>query len=634
MEYFDRLRKALALEKAADRQSWLQLTRESTAAERRANGSTWYPIAIRSVEPGRGDYLSIEVERTTHLELPHLFRAGMKAALFSQHDATEDRMEGSITWLSGNQLRLSLTVDELPDWTRRGKLGLDLLFDENSYEEMEKALEEAAKRIDQKESGRLLRILTGQEAPRPLPETKAPDIPALNAAQCRAVAAIRDMQDIIVLHGPPGTGKTTTLVQAIKISATEGQVLAVAPSNAAVDLLSEKLAAAGLKVVRIGNPARVAEKQLALTLDRQMAAHPQMKQVRQYRKQAAEYRNLAQRYKRNFGKAERDQRKALFDEAAKLMKEVQQTENHIATDLLDKAQVITATLVGAAHYTLGKRRFHRVFMDEAGQALEPAAWIAVLRGDQLVLAGDHHQLAPTVKSEAAAAAGLSQTLLEKMAAAYPERVFLLDTQYRMHETIMAFPSRLLYENKLQAAPQVAKTLLFPGDQPFLFIDTAGCGFEEKKEGTGTSNPEEADLLIRHLEIVLEKIHEHHAPENFPSIGIVSPYRLQVDYLQEKLAERTAWRDWGEKLQANTIDSFQGQERDLMYISLTRSNARSEIGFLSDIRRLNVAMTRARKKLVVLGDSATLGQLPFFSDLLHYAQETGGYDSAWSYLYAE
>ncbi|MFT4024095.1 MAG: AAA domain-containing protein [Flavihumibacter sp.] len=631
MDYFKNLLALIRQERKDDRLSWLEQAKYGSVTERRTNGTAWYPVAIRGIEPGRGDYLSIELERTTHQDLAHQFRSGMPAALFSNHQPDTNRLDGYISWLNGNQLRLSLTVDELPEWTRDGKLGVDLLFDENSYDEMENALQEAERRADKRAEGRLLRILTGLEAPAKQYPSPPANIQTLNTSQAAAVQAILETEDICIVHGPPGTGKTTTLVEAIRRAAAKGQILVTAPGNAAVDLLTERLQAAGLQTVRVGNPAKVGERQLSFTLDRKMMAHPQMKQIRQYRKQAAEYRNLAQKYKRQFGRAEREQRKALFNEAAKLMKEVQRTEQYIANDILDKAQVITATLVGSNHYSIEQRRYEMVVIDEAAQALEPASWIPILKGNKLVLAGDHFQLAPTVKSAEAAKNGLAITLQEKLAALYPGQLHLLQTQYRMHTSIMQFSSRHFYQGRLEAAAGIAGKLLLKNDQPLLFIDTAGCGFEEKKEGSSSYNPEEADLLFTHLEPYLERLAAVYPEADLPSTAIISPYRQQVELLREKLTERKD-NALFKNVTANTIDSFQGQERDIVYISLVRSNPEGEIGFLADTRRMNVAMTRAKRKLVVVGDSATISQWTFYQSFIHYAQDISGYESAWTFLY--
>jgi len=628
MDYFKKLLDLLNKEKEEDRSAYLKLTENTSAADRRAQGLTWYPIAIRNTEPGRGDYISVEVERTTHQDLSHQLRFGVPAALFSNHDPQKDRLEGTITYQGGNRLKITLYAEELPDWARDGKLGIDLLFDNNSYDEMFKAIKQASA-LGEKKEGRLVNILTGNTSPVFTEQVQSLNSSRLNTSQLAAVNKIIAAQDLAIVHGPPGTGKTTTLVQAICLLArqTHKQILVVAPSNTAVDLLSEKLADEGLNVLRIGNPNRVSDKLVSLTLDSKMAEHADNKLIRTLKKQASAYKDMAHKYKRSFGKSERDQRKALFNEAHKIMKDVANTEQHIIDDLVSKAQVITATLVGSNHYTIREVKFETVVVDEAGQALEPACWIPILKAQKVILAGDHLQLPPTIKSNDAARAGLSTTLLEKCVALHPEAVVLLDEQYRMNEAIMSFSSREFYSNQLKAHASVATRLLFNGDTPVTFIDTAGAGFEEQQAGTSTYNPDEAVLLFKHLNRLVSEIDP---TDKFPSIAIISPYKEQIRVLTEQLQTNPDLMPYIDYIAVNTIDSFQGQERDVVYISLVRSNANGEIGFLADIRRMNVAMTRARKKLVVIGDSATLTRLKFYADFVEYAEKLGGYQSAWEY----
>lgn len=594
---------------------------------------TWYPIAIRDTEVGKGDYLTVEVERTTHHDIIHQLRFGMTAALYSNHDPKQDRIEGTITHISANRLKISLRNDELPDWTRHGKLGIDAVFDENSYSEMENALKVANAVTGTKEKGQLIQILTGEKQPTFNFETDLPATDTLNASQRAAVQQILAANELAIVHGPPGTGKTTTLVQAIKaiVNRDNETVLVVAPSNAAVDLLSEKLSDQGLNVVRVGNPARVNERQLSLTLDSKMTAHPQNKEIRRLKKQAREYRDMAHKYKRSFGYAEREQRKALFTEARNISLEVERTEQYIINDVLSRAQVITATLVGANHYTVRSLHFDTVVIDEAAQALEPACWIPILKAKKVIMAGDHCQLPPTIRSQEAARGGLATTLMEKCVALHPTAVTLLQKQYRMNDMIMQFPSHQFYEGQLKAHSSVAGQRLFANDQPLEFIDTAGCGFEEKQEGAGISNPEEAAGMLKHLAVYVQQLLLHYTPEDFPSIAIISPYRHQVEWLKEYVTAVPELATVMTSVSVNTIDSFQGQERDVVYISLTRSNSDCAIGFLSDVRRMNVAMTRARKKLVVTGDSATLSQSAFYGDFITYAQQVNGYLSAWELM---
>jgi superfamily I DNA and/or RNA helicase len=632
MDYFKKLLNLLKTERDESLNQYIQLTEKSSVSERRANGLTWYPIAIRGSEIGRGDYLSVEIERTTHQDLPHQFRFGMPAVLFSNHDPQNDRIEGTISHQNGNRLKITLKTDELPEWSRDGKLGIDVLFDDNSFDEMQSALKQAAA-LAEKSENNLVQVLIGEKTPTFQENLPSVSIPSLNTWQNEAVNKILSANELAIVHGPPGTGKTTTLIQAIKalIQKDNQKILVVAPSNTAVDLLSEKLHEEGLNVLRVGNPAKVNEKQLALTLDYKMADHSMIREAKKLKKQAQEYKNMAHKYKRSFGKSERDQRKLLFDEAHKIMKEVGNTEQYIIDDLVAKAQVITATLVGAIHYTIRNLKFDTVIIDEAGQALEPACWIPILKAQKVILAGDHCQLSPTIKSSEAAKAGLNLTLFEKCIALHPESVTLLAEQYRMHEQIMGYSSQVFYQNKLKAHTSVANHTLKSDTTPLLFIDTAGCGFEEKIEGTSSTNPEEAALLMRHLCLFSDELALEYSPENFPTVAIISPYKQQINLLKEQLAHSPALQLYSDKISVNTIDSFQGQERDIVYISMTRSNAEGMIGFLSDIRRMNVAMTRARKKLVIIGDSATLAQFPFYADFIEYAESLNAYQSAWEFI---
>jgi ATP-dependent RNA/DNA helicase IGHMBP2 len=628
--YIQNLTDLLAIERRADFESYQKLRQSSSIADRRAAGLAWYPIAIRGSELTRGDYLNVELERTTHQDLVHQLRFGDAAVLFSNHNPAKDRLEGTITFQAHNRLKINIRTDELPDWASDGKLGVELLFDNNSYDEMQAALKEAAKRLDNPAQSHLVNILTGVTKPS-FQELVPVSLPPLNASQQAAVNKILSARELAVVHGPPGTGKTTTIVQAIKALVKQDgkQILVVAPSNTAVDLLAEKLSDEGLNVLRIGNPVRVSEKLLSLTLDSKMAEHSSMKEIKALKRQANEFRNMAHKYKRNFGPAERQQRKALFDEAHKLLREVGVTEQFIQEDLLAKAQVITATLVGANHYTVRHLNYQTVVIDEAGQALEPACWIPILKAQKVVLAGDHFQLPPTIKSDEAAKKGLNHTLLEKLVETHPESVVLLEEQYRMNEAIMGYSSRVFYNDRLKAHASVASRQLFAGDQPLLFIDTAGCGFDEKREGTSTTNPDEAAFLIKHLSLLAKAIGS--GDSAFPSVAIISPYKEQVNTLKDMLSDAPELAFYLQQINVNTIDSFQGQERDVVYISMTRSNNEGSIGFLSDIRRMNVAMTRARKKLVVIGDSGTLSHSFFYANFIDYAEGLNAYQSAWEYL---
>ncbi len=632
MNYFKKLAEVLKIEYQEDKTQYKSLTENHSIAEKRAAGLVWYPISIRGQELDRADYLTVEVEKHNSNENGDQMRGGMPALLFSNHDKENDKIEGTIKHVNGNRLKISLKEDELPDWTREGKLGIELLFDDKSYDEMFSAVKTAEKIISLEENmpqKQLVKVLVGEEPPNFTSPNSVYINQNLNDSQNNAVNKILNSSELAIVHGPPGTGKTTTIVQAIKALASQNSkpILVVAPSNTAVDLLTEKLDEIGLDVIRIGNPSRISEKLQTLTLDGKIQNHPSIKDSKKLKKQASEYKNMAHKYKRHFGKSEREQRKALFDEAHKILKEVEKSEDYIIDDLFAKAQVITATLVGSNHYKVQKIKYQAVVIDEAGQALEPACWIPILKADKLILAGDHCQLPPTIKSQEAARAGLAYTLFEKLIKIQPEAVTLLDTQYRMNEAIMQYSSEVFYENKLMAGASIKNHLVFENDIPVQFIDTAGCSFNEKLEGTSSTNSEEADLLIKYLGIYLNS----NSISKKSNIAIISPYKKQVDYLKENIINMPNYEHFKSLVTINTIDSFQGQERDIVCISMCRSNDKGEIGFLSDIRRMNVAMTRARKKLVIVGDSATLSKLAFYANFIEYSEKIGGYKSAWEFI---
>ena len=629
MQYFKKLAESLRIEYQEDKTQYKALTENHSIAEKRAAGLVWYPISIRGQELDRADYLTIEVEKHNTNENGDQMRGGMPALLFSNHDREHDKIEGTIKHVNGSRMKISIKDDELPDWAREGKLGIELLFDDKSYDEMFGAIKKAEKILENEENSpqkNLIKTLMSDAEINLRAEWPIFISEKLNESQNLAVNNILNTNELAIIHGPPGTGKTTTIVQAIKALSAQSSkpILVVAPSNTAVDLLTEKLDLAGLDVIRIGNPTKVSEKLQSLTLEGKIQNHPSIKDSKKLKKQAAEYKNMAHKYKRHFGKAERDQRKALFDEAYKILKEVEKGEQYIIDDLFSKVQVITATLVGSNHYTIEKLNYQAVVIDEAGQALEPACWIPILKAEKLILGGDHCQLPPTIKSQEAGRAGLDKTLFEKCIELHPEAVTLLDTQYRMNEAIMGYSSTVFYGDKLKAHDSVKWQKIFENDVSVEFIDTAGCSFDEKMEGTSATNPDEANYLIQYLGNYLNEYSISHRN----TVAIISPYKKQVDILKENVSQIPHYEQYITSINVNTIDSFQGQERDIVCISLVRSNTKNEIGFLSDIRRMNVAMTRAKKKLIVIGDSATLSISPFYNQFISYVEKVGAYKSAW------
>lgn len=636
MNYFDELISLLNEEQQYDKMQHEALLLQSSLNERRMQGVTWFPIQITDSELGRGDYLSVSLKKTNHLDVDHRFRFGMPVSLFSNHDPNADRIDGIISSVNKESMRISFRVDELPDWSRRGKLGVDLLFDEHSYREMANALRQAKGLAADPGRGKLIRKLIGGEALCTEEKESFFEHPDLNVCQNKAVQLVLDTTDIALLHGPPGTGKTTTLIKAIAtlLKSNNRQILVVAPSNTAVDLLTERLDAAGIVVTRIGNPVKVSEHLQELTLDSKIDRHGANKDIKSLQKQVRTYTDMAQKYKRNFGKAEREQRKALFDEAYRIRKDVDKIQDFIVTDILDRSQVITATLVGANQDVIRSRSYETVVIDEAGQALEPACWIPILKTDKLVLAGDHCQLSPTVKSNNGMDNKLSHTLFEKLVNLYPHAVSLLDTQYRMNEQIMNYPSSALYGGMLKADRSVAHWTIANDSEPIVYIDTAGAGFEEIENDGAICNLGEARFLKSHLKTAIASWRQSSSIEQWPSVGIIAPYRKQVSILREMLEQDEELQPYAAFIKVQTIDSFQGQEKDIIYISLTRSNTEQQIGFLSDVRRMNVAMTRAKKKLVVIGDSATIGIHSFYQHFIAYVESLGHYHSVWEWDIAE
>ena len=640
LERLTTLRQLLKIERDEDFEQYKLHFARNNINYRRQNGVTWYPVVITNTEIGLGEYLTIDIERTTNHNEPHQFSGGKNVALFSQNYPDEKQLNGTIKIINPNKIRLSLSIDELPDWCDDGKLGINLLFDEASYKEMDIALEKVINARNNR-LAHLRDVMYGLIPPVFEKADETIQITGLNQSQNNAVQKILAAKDIAIIHGPPGTGKTTTLVQAIRQTLkTEKQILVCSPSNTAVDLLTEKLHREGISVLRLGNPARISEDVMVNTLDAKVAAHESYKDLKNYRKTADEYFRMAGKYKRTFGREEREQRQLYYNEARKILSEARVLEDYILSEQFNKAQVIACTPVVSSNRMMRDKQFTTVFIDEAAQALEPLCWIPISRSDRVIFAGDHFQLPPTVKSKRAEAGGLKETLFER-SMTIPGASVMLNTQYRMHETIMNFSNNQFYKNNLLADVSVKDSVLsFDEDDyllhtPFDFIDTAGCGFNEitNPESLSTANPEEAMLLISHLKLVLEQYERGINLTGLKrlTIGIISPYKEQVQYITNKIGEDEFLKNYSAQIAIKTIDGFQGQERDIIYISLVRSNDTREIGFLADTRRMNVALTRAKKKLVVIGDSATLGNHSFYKNFLDYADSVKAYKSAWEFL---
>ncbi|SMO33924.1 DNA helicase, putative [Saccharicrinis carchari] len=635
VEELKKVRTLLLNEKEEDLLQYKRKMADTSLSERRKEGVCWYPLAIERTAYSAGERLLVRVSRPKEHRESHLFQSGKLVSLFSNSGNNKERQDAVsavVNRVGESEMIITLNADDEPEWLRKGHLGVQLMFDENAYLEMERALNIVINPQDERLLFLRALLLEDQEAS--FDEVPAIHFPELNTSQNNALNRISAARDLAIVHGPPGTGKTTTLVQSIHHTLKkEKQVLVCAPSNAAIDLLCEKLTGKDIRVVRIGHPARVTNEILNITLDAQIAHHSSYKDLKAIKKMAEEYVRSAKKYKRSFGHDERQQRRLLLQESTQLKKEAEQLAYYIVNDILTHAQVIATTMVGASNYQIRDRRFTTVFIDEAAQGLEPATWIPITKAKRVIFAGDHCQLPPTIKSITAARAGLDETLFEKTIQRNKADV-MLQEQYRMNKDIMRFSSRYFYKDKVRANSEAENWRMFNQDRVLEFIDTAGCGFFEQvvKESKSSFNPEEADMVLKHFRQYIH-LAENQLPQCNPSVGIISPYKAQVNLLQQIFKDIEAeFEKCTLQLSVNTIDSFQGQERDIIYISLVRSNEKGEIGFLSDTRRMNVAMTRARKKLVIIGDSATIGQHRFYSQLLDYVNEIGAYRSAFELMY--
>lgn len=627
--HLEHLRHLVAWEKEEEFEQHRQKILQLPLDERIEEGYSWYPVQVAKSGYTIGDRAYVIIERSGE-DRPDQFRAGKTVRLFTQQPKVKHpEKSGVIQYVTRNRMKVVLNSSDLPDWLGMGLVGVDLMFDERTYVEMDKALVKVMKAKGDR-LAELRQILFGRQAPRFDPIEHTVQIPSLNDSQNAAVNQVLAAQDAAVIHGPPGTGKTTTLVQVVRLLAErENTVLVTAPSNTAVDVLTERLAEAGLQVVRIGNISRVDESILSHTLEMQLSKHPESKHIKKVKIEAAELRRKAIRFKRSFGTEERRNRGQMFREAGQLNSWARQLEDRLLDHILSSAQVITCTLVGAANQVLDRRHFRTCVIDEAAQALEPACWIPLTKASRVILAGDPYQLPPTVKSQAAERGGLNITLIERCLKRF-EHTSLLKVQYRMNDIIMGFSNQYFYDGALRAAASVQHHRLDIEDNcPLIFIDTAGCGFDEQLQPAYLSrfNPEEFLILREHLYALLSAHRQAELP--LPSIALISPYREQVRYMEAAIAEDEALAD--APITINTIDGFQGQERDVVYISLVRSNAKGEIGFLQDYRRMNVAMTRARRQLIVIGDSATIGNDPFYQQMLEYVEQQGDYRTAWVYM---
>ena len=653
-------RTLLQLEYYTEKEAFRKLTEQMGMQRKVKRGDAWFPLRVGKSFYNSLNQTAIEVFRTSDQDIEHNFEFGRPVMFFMVKKMGKNENQGSkvqsikyfsftgtVSYVDGD--RMVITVPDsapLLDLQQSAEpIGVQLSFDETSYKLMFEALD----RVMKAKNNRLayLRDLfySHQKAGRFSFEPMK--FPWLNPTQERAVNEVLWAKDVAIVHGPPGTGKTTTLVEAINETLMrESQVLVCAQSNMAVDWISEKLVDRGINVLRIGNPTRVNDKMLGFTYERRFESHPDYPQLWAIRKAIRELRKNRKKGSENY-----------HQKMDRLKSRAAEIEIRINSELFGEARVIACTLVGSAHRLLEGMKFGTLFIDEAAQALEAACWIPMKRASRVILAGDHCQLPPTVKSIAALRAGLGKTLMERIAENKPEVVTLLKIQYRMNDEIMRFSSDWFYGGKVESAPQIKYRSVLDYDHPITWIDTgeeseerrvkseefnsssddASEGSEEQEnsslfthhsslykeqfvgESFGRINKAEAELTLLTLAEYFTKIGKQRVLEERIDVGIISPYRAQVQYLKKLIKKYEFFKPYRRLISVNTVDGFQGQERDVIFISLVRSNDEGQIGFLKDLRRMNVAMTRARMKLIILGNKDTMTKHPFYKKLWEYVE---------------
>ena len=654
-------RTLLQLEYYTEKEAFRKLTEQMGMQRKVKRGDAWFPLRVGKSFYNSLNQTAIEVFRTSDQDIEHNFEFGRPVMFFmvKKMGKNEDQgrkvqsikyfsFTGTVSYVDGD--RMVITVPDsapLLDLQQSTEpIGVQLSFDETSYKLMFEALD----RVMKAKNNRLayLRDLfySHQKAGRFSFEPMK--FPWLNPTQERAVNEVLWAKDVAIVHGPPGTGKTTTLVEAINETLMrESQVLVCAQSNMAVDWISEKLVDRGINVLRIGNPTRVNDKMLGFTYERRFESHPDYPQLWAIRKAIRELRKNRKKGSENY-----------HQKMDRLKSRAAEIEIRINSELFGEARVIACTLVGSAHRLLEGMKFGTLFIDEAAQALEAACWIPMKRASRVILAGDHCQLPPTVKSIAALRAGLGKTLMERIAENKPEVVTLLKIQYRMNDEIMRFSSDWFYGGKVESAPQIKYRSVLDYDHPITWIDTSNeenqitiegedapedsastsssvsaanqnsdLNFKEQfvGESFGRINKAEAELTLLILAEYFTKIGKQRVLSESIDVGIISPYRAQVQYLKKLIKKYEFFKPYRRLISVNTVDGFQGQERDVILISLVRSNDEGQIGFLKDLRRMNVAMTRARMKLIILGNKDTMTKHPFYKKLWEYVEAINNYE---------
>lgn len=606
----------LQMEYAYEKEQFRQQTELMGIDRKIKRGMCWYPINVGRSYYNALNQLVVEVERREDKEIEHLFEYGRPVCFFTQELSGKLNylnFVATVNYVDEDRMVVILpNVDALLMLQRSEVLGVQLYFDETSY----RLMFEALKQVISAKNNRLaeLRDIFHGTQPASTFSFQPVRFPWLNCTQEEAVNKVLHAKDVAIVHGPPGTGKTTTLVEAIyETLHRENQVLVCAQSNMAVDWISEKLVDRGVSVLRIGNPSRVNDKMLSFTYERRFESHPDYTQLWSIRKAI---RELYGRIRKSSDREQiRTKINSLKDRATEL-------EIRINEALFSEARVIACTLVGSANRILTGQKFGTVFIDEAAQALEAACWIAIRKADRVILAGDHCQLPPTVKDPQALRAGLGYTLMQSIVKNRPETVSLLKVQYRMNDEIMRFSSNWFYGGMLESAPEVKYRSILDFDTPIEWVNTEGmdCNEEFVGENYGRINKPEAELSVAQLKAYILKIGKERFLEEKIDVGLISPYKAQVQYLRQLIRKDNFFKPYRSAITINTVDGFQGQERDVILISLVRANEEGQIGFLNDLRRMNVAITRARMKLIILGDVSTLTRHTFYAELYRYIED--------------
>lgn len=618
------------MEYYAEKESFRKLTETIGIRRKTKRGDAWFPVRVGKSYYNSLNQRVVEVFRTEDLDVEHNFEFGRPVTFFNikqKADAPTSEatkisyynFTGTVSYVDGERMVVSLP-DAAPviDLQNSSTLiGCQLSFDETSYQMMFDALD----RVINAKNGRLayLRDLfyTHHKAERFA--FAATRFPWLNPTQEKAVNEVLWAKDVAVVHGPPGTGKTTTLVETINETLMrESQVMVCAQSNMAVDWICEKLVDRGINVLRIGNPTRVNDKMLGFTYERRFEAHPDYDQLWSIRKAIRQLKSGKGRSSDSY-----------HQKMDRLKSRATELEIRINSELFGEARVVASTLVGANSRIMEGQKFTTLFIDEAAQALEAACWIAIRRASRVILAGDHCQLPPTVKSLPALNAGLGKTLMERIVENKPEVVTLLKVQYRMNEQIMRFSSNWFYKGEVESAPQIKYRGILDYDYPIMWLDTSEVevGDDEPTfneqfvgESFGRINKGEAELTLKSLEQYFTKIGKQRILDEKIDVGVISPYRAQVQYLRRLIKKGEFFKPYRHLITVNTVDGFQGQERDVILISMVRANDNGEIGFLKDLRRMNVAITRARMKLIILGNATTMCHHKFYKALFDYIQQ--------------